>query len=342
MKKSALIFSVFLAGCVLFSSCLKDEIAPKIQLLGFGGIPIQPKTQYGAILQVDTTILLYTKYVDPGVRAEDNATQTENLKITSDIDNVILNFNKNNGYVKRTGVFTITYTVMDDNNNQNHISRIIRVANPAEIVAPFNENTQTTATNFQLKERTTSDGTYIVNNGTTNITFSADPAIPGAIRINKAFYHIDPFTNSIVYFPITFHLYNSTLSQTYSATIGYMGKPDSKDVAFYDGLTPLQFTRNVTTKEVFDMLTLPNSTKRIQRAKIEYQQPKENGSGDLATITQDGDCSISYIGDQQSGTEVEEITLKYRIIYKRNGVSISNNIVETYKKRYLLPGEVVE
>ena len=78
---TVILFAVLAALTVGFSACHSDTIAPTIYFYEKDGKTIDKKG--------DTTVLLYTKYVDPGYLVEDNASIDENIQVSSDMETVL-------------------------------------------------------------------------------------------------------------------------------------------------------------------------------------------------------------------------------------------------------------
>ena len=347
MKKFILIFCVFSTLFLGFSNCMHDKVPPRIKLYNAEGKIIDRVTQYDGYHLYDTVITLFSQYDDPGVFVEDNKTLTENIVVTSNIEDVIAKYVENNHYVKKAGPIVINYTATDEEGNEAHISRHIRVANPAEIVAPYNPTTEALygTTTFKLVSRKNIDGTNLLwdeslKNQT--VTFTCDQNIPGAIRINKAFIHKKEKSSEIISFGgLVVELYSESLelSQTPSNFVGYLGTKKDINLPFYDRINFKQGTPDLTYPEIVKMLNNPEEPKRIQYLKIKENYEITYNGEKIVTImecqTVKKNCSLTYLG-----TEVIGITLNYRIIYPG---SIDNSlsptkafeVTEVYEKQYL-------
>lgn len=196
-------------------SCEKeipDNLAPKIFLYGHGKVILTSE-------QTDTTILLFTKYTDPGAGAEDNLTKSEDIIITNDLENK-LSVNSA-GYINRAQTYTITYTAKDEANNTANIKRNIIVKNISD---PF-AGIYLTARNAQ----------QIVTDTIYNSTVSADTRTPGRIVFPKVYAHSN--NDEKIYFKLVSDLYSSSNSAEFSETIAYMGKSSNKETPFFENMS---------------------------------------------------------------------------------------------------------
>lgn len=340
MKKFLIPINILVIFSVVFlSSCNKDETEPKIQLLGQNGLIVKPVPEYAGVYTFDTTILMFTKYKDPGIVIEDNATLTENIVVTVEyLGSVFNNYEKNNGYVKRAGTDgVIKYTATDEAGNSSTISRKVRVANPSEILSSYDMNANKSDVSFVLTKRTGSS--YYNNSGMgTIVKFTASNTIPGAVTIDRVFAHKEGTdANTIYSYRITAHLFSNSpeLSNTFSNTIGYMGTPSDYNTVFYESL--LAPGQTITCKDVLEMLSQLNSSKKIDYLRINNQEvaKSNSSSNEKATFDMNGNCIFERLS---GSTEIIKITLNYRInyIYLSNGVPtpMVETIQEIYEKRY--------
>lgn len=204
---------VFVAATVLFTSCgPKDTTGPKIYLLGLGNVILKD-------YETDTTVLLYTKFVDPGVLVEDNATQTANIIVTSNRTTVLDTTSA--GYLKKVLSVDLIYTATDDELNVSTRARNITIAN---IANAFTNTYVTTRTTFNLNN----DSTY-------NSNVVADTRVPGRLKFPKVYAHYWDGEKS--YFKINADLYHPGLSQIKSESIGYMGTADDKERPFFSAMS---------------------------------------------------------------------------------------------------------
>lgn len=211
MKKSVLIvFTVFALGVLFFSSCNDDTTAPNLYWYNSAG-DIVPTG--------DTTVLLYTKYVDPGVYVEDNSSSESGITVVNDLED-ILSFT-DEGYVRRAGDFVVTYNATDEAGNAAPYLRNIGVKNIAE---PFVNSYATTRNTMHLPETT-----Y-------NSSVTADARIPGRLRFPKVYAH--EWDEQKTYFRVNADLYDpENLSKNFSETIGYMGTVSDKETPFFANMT---------------------------------------------------------------------------------------------------------
>lgn len=209
----SIIIVVLLAATAIFTSCgPKDTTGPKIYLLDSEGVIQQDG-------ETDTIALLYTKYVDPGVKVEDNGTQNSEILIANDsVDVFSLT---TSGLLKRVEAIVLTYTATDKEGNASTKSRNIRVANISEA---FIGSYATTRTTFNLND----DTSY-------NSTIAVDTRIPGRIRFPKVYAHT--WDGSKTYFKVNADLYHPDLSDTPSETIAYMGTDDDMERPFFSAMT---------------------------------------------------------------------------------------------------------
>lgn len=342
MKKYIILFNIVIVlFAISFSGCNKDETAPKIKLKNYNGKPINPVAEYAGVFTFDTTILMFTKYEDPGIFVEDNATETDKITVTVEyLGTVFNNYAKNNGYVKRAGTDgVVKYTATDEAGNSSTISRKVRVANPSEILCSYDMNTNKSDASFKLISRTGSSN-YDQSCIGTIVKFTVSNTIPGAIAIDKVFAHKEGQDTETIYsYKIIAHLFSGSqeLSSTFSEIVGYLGKPSEYNTVFYDGLmSSITPTTQITYNEVLDMLSQSNSTKKIDFLRISTQEvSKNNASSEKATFDMNGNCTLTRL---PGSTEINKITLNYRINYKylSGGVltPVIENITEVYEKRY--------
>ena len=121
---------IFAALSVVFTACPKDKIAPSIYFLAKDGENIDRKG--------DTVVLLYTKYEDPGCYVEDNASTSENIQLSSDLETVLQIEKKvasHIGEIKKTGEYLITYTAVDEAGNTGTKQKKITCKNVSDIYA---------------------------------------------------------------------------------------------------------------------------------------------------------------------------------------------------------------
>ena len=336
MKNFILIFFVLFS----FIGC-NNPPYPNIKLKNADGKIVGPVTQYDGWHKYDTVITLFSQYDDPGVFVEG-----KKVVVTSNIADVIAKYEENGHYVKKAGLIEIKYTARDEDGHEAHISRYVRIANPSEIVAPYNPTTESPygSTTFKLVSRENVDGTSnqlwdeSLKNQT--VTFTCDQNIPGAIRINKAFIHKkDKSSNEIISFGgLVVELYSesSELSQDHSNVIGYLGTKKNIDLPFYDKLRLQDASHDVTFYEVLNMLNNPSSSRHIQYLKVKENHEITYNGEKIVNIKgiSNKNCILEY-----AGTEIIGITLNYFVSYPG---SIDENpssmrtfeVTEVYEKQY--------
>ncbi len=168
----------------------------------------------------DTTLLLYTKYVDPGVYAEDNVSKSSAIIISSNLEDELPVTSA--GYNKRTGQYVIRYTATDEAGNVGEKLKNITVYNVSE---PFANSYITTRNTL-----------YLNNDTSYSSTVSADRRIPGRLRFSKVYSHY--LGDKRIYFKVNADLYApDKFSTSYSEEIGYMGTQSDKDTPFFSSMT---------------------------------------------------------------------------------------------------------
>ena len=220
----AFMFAIFAALFLLFTACPSDSIAPSIYFLAKDGETIDKKG--------DTTILLYTKYVDPGCYVEDNASMSEDIQISSDLETVLPVERKVASHideVKKTGDYTINYTATDGSGNVGTKSKVISVKNVADIYAKKYYTTRNEIIGGGISDICQPADYY------SNIAASSNVA--GRIRFSKVALH--EYNGQKVSFKVDADIYSPTLSpRTRSDQIGFLGTAADKEVVFYKGIIP--------------------------------------------------------------------------------------------------------
>lgn len=211
MKKLILITFVFVAlSSIIFTSCNEDTTPPKLYWYNSAGDIVKTG---------DTTVLLYTKYVDPGVYAEDNASKEADIILENDAEDILSLTSE--GYLRRTGDYVITYTAEDAEGNKAEYFRNIYIRN---ITEPFVKSYATTRNALHL-----GDTAY-------NSNVSADARVPGRLSFPKVYAHT--WDGSKTYFRVNADLFDpENLSKDYSETIGFMGTKSDKDTPFFKDMT---------------------------------------------------------------------------------------------------------
>ena len=212
---------VLMAMSFVFVGCHKDTTAPFIYFLAKDGVNIDKKG--------DTTILLFTKYVDPGCYVEDNASLSADIQVSSDLESQLPIERKiasHVGEVKKTGDYTINYTATDEAGNSGTRPKVVSVKNVSDIYAGRYWTTR--------EEITGNSDVCQPAEYYSNIT--ASPNVAGRIRFSKVAQH--EYNGQKVSFKVDADLYSTTLSpRTRSDQVGFLGKAEDKEVAFYNGLS---------------------------------------------------------------------------------------------------------
>ncbi len=203
---------IALLTIAFFSSCdgNDDTQAPSIYFLDSGGNVVPDD-------EADKTILLLTSYSDYGIQVEDNVSDQENIITENDIIEVL----STNAYgqVRRTGVYTITYTAIDEAQNVETKTKEIKVEN---ISKPFTGTYSTERTNSQVAET-------LYNS---NVT--ADSQIPGRLIFSKVY--AQSFEGGVSSFRVVADLFSLEHSNSYSDTYAYMGGANDSESVFYVNL----------------------------------------------------------------------------------------------------------
>jgi len=219
MKK---VFSIgillFILASLSFQSCTpEDTQGPKVYVLDPAGDVL-----HGA--DKDTTLLLWSKYKDPGVFVEDNSTKSSDIIVTNDSANVFP-ANKE-GYLRSTrGTLDefakLTYTAKDLAGNVGYNERPFRIANVSEAYIG--------AYTISRKAMHVKDTTY-----TSSIT--ADSRVAGRLRFNKVYAH--KWDNKSTYFKVNADLFSPELSPSvFDERYGYIGKKNDPSTAYYSNMT---------------------------------------------------------------------------------------------------------
>ncbi|MDD3685589.1 MAG: DUF5011 domain-containing protein [Bacteroidales bacterium] len=230
--KNIIFLSVAILAIVFVSCDKQDTISPDVLLLGDGGA-------YLAAGDTDTTVLLFSKFTDPGFEAEDNLTKTEDLILVNDLEDVLLV--NDAGYLRKTGEYTITYSATDEAGNKGTATRKITVEN---ISAPFAGTYFTNRTAQQIAETTNYTSTVAV-----------DTRIPGRLSFPKVYAHVDGGED--IYFKLYADLYKPEVSDEYSESIAYMGKPTDKEAPFFELMTYSEAIEEILS---FERLMIPAQT----------------------------------------------------------------------------------
>ncbi len=290
MKSSlSIIILVFIAATAIFTSCgPKDITGPKIYLLDADGIITQ---------NPDTTVLLYTKYSDPGVSVEDNATQNSQIVLVNDSADVFTV--STTGYLRRVEAIVLTYTATDLEGNSSTNARNIRIANISE---PFIGSYATTRNTFNLND----DTVY-------NSTISVDSRIPGRLRFPKVYAH--SWAGQKTYFKLNADLFHPNLSKTFSETIAYMGTLDDIERPFFSAMT---YTEGVDSILCFTMLRIDAQVYSDSLGNQVYIQ------GVTQPVTDYPMSRIEYLGESKT---IKRIVLELNVT--------KNDIVDRVTEVYI-------
>lgn len=230
---------IYLSFAILVVVCVScdggpDCIPPNVIVLGSGG-------DFLSAGETDTTVLLFSKFTDPGFEAEDNLTKTEYLILEDDLEDVLLL--NDAGYIRKTGEYTITYSATDEAGNIGTATRAITVEN---ISAPFAGAYFTNLTAQQI-----TDTMY-------TSTIAVDTRVPGRLSFPKVYAHRDgaEFAENI-YFKVYADLYKPEISDEYSETIAYMGNPTDKETPFFEIMTYSEAIEEILS---FERLMIPAQT----------------------------------------------------------------------------------
>ncbi len=281
----AFMFAIFAALFLLFTACPSDSTGPSIYFLAKDGVTIDKKG--------DTTILLYTKYVDPGCYVEDNASMNENIQVTSDLETVLQIERKvasHIGEVKKTGDYTITYTAIDEAGNAGQRTKIITCKNVSDIYA---------GRYWTVRDDIVGQGSSDICHAAryySNVTASANVA--GRIRFSKVALH--EYQGQKVSFKVDADLYSPELSsRTRSDQVGFLGTASDKEVVFYNGMSYDAAVDSMRLNYVY--LQIPT-----QEASVAYSE---------------GDAAINDYTVKIQG-RMEGTTPKSKIVYNERGVML--------------------
>lgn len=226
MKRTlSIIVVVLTAFTAVFTSCVpKDTQGPKIYILGDGNV-ILPDGK------TDTVLLFWTKYTDPGVLVEDNATMTSKIVVTDDSEDVFPL--SDDGYLKSVKSFTLTYTAKDEELNTSTNTRNIRIANISEA--------------FIGSYKTTRNSNLLNDDTSYNSTLAVDTKVAGRLRFPKVYAH--SWDGKKTYFKVNADLFSPDLSSTFNARHGYLGKSSDSDEAYFADMTYTEAIESILSIE---------------------------------------------------------------------------------------------
>ncbi len=276
---------VLMAMPFIFVGCHKDKTPPSIYFLAKDGKTIDKKG--------DTTVLLYTKYVDPGCYVEDNASIATDIEVTSDLDAVLSIEKKlasHIGEIKKTGEYKVTYTATDEAGNSGQRSKIITCKNVSDIY---------TGKYWTVRDEIIGGGISDICQPAryySNITSSQNVA--GRIRFSKVAQH--EYNSQKVSFKVDADVYSPTLSpRTRSDQVGWLGTAADKEVAFYNGMSFDAAVDSMRLNYVY--LQIPT-----QEASVAYTE------GESAI----NDYTVRIQGQLENGVP------KSKIVYNERGVML--------------------
>ncbi len=295
MKKTFLLsILILVVGTVFFYSCNpKDTQGPKIYILGHDGKVLHGEAK-------DTVLLLWSKYKDPGVFVEDNATKTSEIVVTNDSANVFV-ASKDNYLRSVKGsvdeMVKLTYTAVDKEGNKGTNYRPFRVANVSEVYSG-----SYTISRKALHVRDTSYSASI----------TPDTRVAGRLRFNKVYAH--KWDNKNTYFKVNADLYSPELSSTiFNERHGFLGEKTSSDVAYYTNMT---YTPAVN--EIYNYYYL----------KIDAQEYEDslNNKVFIRGVEDNNDLPLSKIVFLGNSKTITKIILELNVT--KNG--IVDRVTETY------------
>ncbi len=276
---------VFVSFLFVLSSCDPDTVPPNIYLLEANGNIVQ---------ESDTTVLLYSKFVDPGFLVEDNMTEVTNIITTTDVEDV-LTFTPD-GYVRRTGEFDITYTATDEAGNIATKAKAIRVGNISD---PF-------VGSYELSRAQTQHAA-----GTTyTASLSVHTSTAGRVCFSKVYaQQINDETSS---YKVYADLFSEDLNPIYSSYFGLLGKASDETIPFFEGLTYEQATDSIL------------SFTQLRIAAQEF----DDGLGNITTIAgkEENNQPLSRIKYLNGTKEISRIVLELNVT--KDGVV--DDLIEIY------------
>jgi len=238
---SMIMLAVFATLSFVCVNCSSDTTAPSIYFLAKDGKTIDKKG--------DTVILLYNKYVDPGCYVEDNASDSANIIVVSNIDAVLPIEKKlpaHIGEVKKTGDYEITYTATDEEGNAGTRSKMISCKNVSDI---YNGKYWT------VREEVNGSTADVAKDTAYYSTVAASNSVAGRIRFSKVACHV--YNGQKVSFKVDADLFSPALSpRTRSDQIGYLGKSEDKESVLYAGMSYDQAVDSIRLNYVY--LQIPN------------------------------------------------------------------------------------
>jgi len=307
--RTVIFLAIIATLTVVFTACPKDTTAPTIFFYEMDS----SISKHGG----DTTVLLYTKYEDPGWYVEDNASLSADIQVTSDIETALTTEKKDAshmGQIKKTGEYVVTYTATDEAGNVGTATRKITCKNVSDIY---------TGRYYMKRDAILSGlGMELCRDTAYYSNVTASPTVAGRLRFSKVACHTH--NGQKVSFKVDADMFSSTLSpRDMSAQIGYLGgRNGDKESVRYEGLT---YDKAVDTMR-FEYVYL----------KIPTQSYTAYTEGDAAV----NDYTVRIQGRMDGQVP------KSKIVYNENGVmlyillelslTVDNQSIQNYVEKYYL------
>ena len=302
------IVAVMATLSVVCVNCSSDTTAPTIYFLAPDG-SIDKKG--------DTTILIYTKYDDPGCYVEDNASDSANITVASDLETVLQIERKiasHIGEVKKTGEYMVTYTATDEAGNVGTRSKKITCKNLTDIYTGKYWTKRDELPASIAISSVARDTAYYSNVASVN-------TVAGRLRFSKVALHT--YNGQKVSFKVDADLYSPEHSpRTRSDQIGFLGRGDDKDKIVYEGMTYDEAVDSLRLEYVY-----------LQIPTREY------------TAYTEGDAAVNDYTVRIQG-RMDGTTPKSKIVYDEKGVmlyivlelsiTVGNQSIQNYVERYYL------
>ncbi len=303
------LMTILVALTFVFTGCPGDSTAPTIYFYAKDGKTIDKKG--------DTTVLLYTKYEDPGCYVEDNASGAENIQVESDLESVLQIERKDAshmGEIKKTGEYVVTYTATDESGNVGTRSKTITCKNVSDIY---------TGKYYTKRDEIPSGlGLSVCRDTTYYSNITSSQTVAGRLRFSKVACH--EYNGQKVSFKVDADLFSPTNSpRDMSAQIGYLGGLDGdKEAVRYKGMTYDEAVDNMRLEYVY--LKIPTQ---------EY------------TAYTEGDAAINEYTVRIQGRMDGQVP-RSKIVYNEQGVmlyivlelnlTVANQAVQDYVEKYYL------
>ena len=303
------VIAVIASLSLVLTGCPKDTTGPTIYFLAKDGVNIDKKG--------DTTIILYTKYVDPGYYVEDNASKSADIQVETTTDLPLESkVAAHMGEVKKTGDYTFTYKATDEAGNLGTRSKKITVKNVSDIY---------TGMYLTMRDEIPSGlGLDVCNDTTYYSNITSLKSVAGGLRFSKVAAH-KKNDGTKVSFKVDAMLYSQDHSpRTASDQLGYMGSAEDKEQHKFDGLSYEAVVDSIRLDYVY-----------LQIKTQEYTAYTESDAADS-----------EYKVRIQGRLEADGKTPKSKIVYSDRGVmlyielnlslTIGNTSVQNYVERYYL------